>query len=205
VTWTRFTIPKVIESIGDDCFDRVNEFYIEAGSNLKEFGKDAIATYEARFFRIPPGVESLGPSCFLGLDGRCDLSFDISFEGDSKVKEFGKYCFGLDITLRSIKIPASVETIGDWCFDWCDKLEELTFESGSKLKRIGNECFGPDPNYRRKERKKGLTSIEIPASVEVIGKECFKDQFLLRKVHFAPNSLLREIGAFAFRGTKVPL
>jgi hypothetical protein len=43
--------------------------------------------------------------------------------------------------LPSITIPASVESLGDFCFFDCVVLASVTFESGSRLSHIGNCPF----------------------------------------------------------------
>ena len=52
--------------------------------------------------------------------------------------------------IASIKIPASVESIGEKCFRQCKSLSEVTFCDGSQLKRIGMCAF--DGHLRRKIR-----------------------------------------------------
>jgi hypothetical protein len=39
-------------------------------------------------------------------------------------------------SVKSLRIPASVEDIGKDCFDGSSQMRDLVFEPGSKLKRI---------------------------------------------------------------------
>jgi hypothetical protein len=67
----------------------------------------------------------------------------------------------------------------------------LTFESGSKLTRMKNltirDCLS-------------LQEIHIPASVEIIGNECFRGCRRLSSVIFESESKLTQIGENVFKG-----
>ena len=58
--------------------------------------------------------------------------------------------------ISSVRIPASVESIGERCFCHCKSLSEVTFSDGSQLKNIDNKAF-----YQAK-----ITEICIPGSAE---------------------------------------
>lgn len=68
------------------------------------------------------------------------------------------------ISLRSVRISASVEEIDDYAFADCPSLASVTFEDDSHLAYIGNATFAGCLS---------LTSIYIPASVEGIGNMVF--------------------------------
>jgi hypothetical protein len=92
--------------------------------------------------------------------------------------------------------------IDDHCFYPAPDLKEVTFESGSKLRTIEERAFALNPFSELEDWNPGncLKSIEIPASVETIGAECFIHRTALR-VRFAPNSALRKIGPRTFLDT----
>jgi hypothetical protein len=52
-------------------------------------------------------------------------------------------------------------------------------------------------------RETGLREIVIPASVEVLGEECFLGCTLLQSITFEQGSRLREVGRSAF--SEVPV
>jgi hypothetical protein len=67
-------------------------------------------------------------------------------------------------------------------------LTSVAFESDLKLQRIEKSAFP----------QSGLTSIHIPASVEVLCERCFSDCESLTSVTFELHSKLREVGVNSF-------
>jgi hypothetical protein len=65
--------------------------------------------------------------------------------------------------LTAVRIPASVEVIGELCFARCPLLVLVTFDRHAKLCRIEDHAFNGT----------GLTSIRIPVSVQYISDSCF--------------------------------
>jgi hypothetical protein len=57
----------------------------------------------------------------------------------------------------SVVIPSRIEILCELCFAYCTSLTSVTFESNSKLHRIEESAV----------KGSGLTTIELPASVEV--------------------------------------
>jgi hypothetical protein len=84
----------------------------------------------------------------------------VTFGSGSALKRIGKEAFSGCGNLRESEIPASVEEIGEGCFDHCSSLLRVTFGSGSVLKQIGKDAFSGCSQ---------LLELEIPASVEVVG------------------------------------
>jgi hypothetical protein len=70
------------------------------------------------------------------------------------------------LSLKSICIPSSIETISDHCFCDCRNLSILTFESGCKVLILGESAF---------RNCSSLQSICIPSSVETISSDCFEN------------------------------
>jgi hypothetical protein len=75
----------------------------------------------------------------------------------------------------------------------CKSLSWAPFETGSRLSKLANEAF----------RESGLTSIHLPASVTVIGEECFSGCDSLVPITFDPASQLQDIRRNAFHGAPV--
>jgi hypothetical protein len=72
--------------------------------------------------------------------------------------------------LKSICLPASVESLGERSFMCCESLSSLTFESGSKLNRIERLAF---------DRCFKLKSIVIPRSTRELRNGWARDSSLV--------------------------
>ena len=97
--------------------------------------------------------------------------------------------------LKSVVIPASVETIEAAAFMGCSSLATVTFEKGSQLKTIGGGYSSYYPNYYGAFADcTALTSIEIPASVETIEAAAFMRCSKLATVTFEKGSQLKLSG-----------
>ena len=96
--------------------------------------------------------------------------------------------------LKTVEIPASVETIESAAFKGCSSLTTVTFEEGSQLKTIGGGYDYSYYYYGAFSDCSALTSIEIPASVETIESAAFKRCSSLTTVTFEEGSQLKTIG-----------
>lgn len=92
-------------------------------------------------------------------------------------------------TILSVKIPASVNTIGNEAFYDCLNLKEVIFEEGSNLTSIGKSAF---------YNCTGLKSVKIPASVTLLDSCSFEDCTSLKEVIFEEGSKLENIETTAF-------
>lgn len=102
------------------------------------------------------------------------------------------YANGVDRDTRfECVIDSSVEEIGEYAFDCCNKLEAIEFSSNSQLKKIGEGAF----------RNSNITKIVIPSSVEEIERDAFSGSNL-EKVVFAENSQLKKMSGFSNTGIK---
>jgi hypothetical protein len=66
--------------------------------------------------------------------------------------------------LSSMAIPASVQIMGDHCFEDCEKLCSVTFDPNCHIEEFSEELF---------RGCLSLLSMTIPASVEHIEDSCF--------------------------------
>jgi hypothetical protein len=106
---------------------------------------------------IPPQTEVIAENAFADRNSKA-----IFFESGSKLREIGKAAFqGME--LSEFTVPASVEIIGDRCFERCFYMARITFEENSRLRKIGERAFAGC----------GLKSITIPASTEEIDGYAF--------------------------------
>jgi hypothetical protein len=111
----------------------------------------------------------------------------------TRLMEIAPLTFSDNSTLNSIYIPASVEILGEGCFEKCTSLSQVTFEPGSRLTRIGNCAF---------RICSSLTSICIPADVEEIPGYCFIDCHSLTNLVFESGSQLVRILEGAFQNCR---
>ena len=198
-------IPASVEAIESgafcDCTALTNVTF-EKGSRLKmiwgmyywdDYGTFADCT-SLTSIEIPASVETIGAATF----SYCTALTTVTFEKRSQLKtingNFEAGAFQNCISLTSIEIPASVETIEESVFMNCTALTSATFEKGSQLKTIGgwyddDTCIG----FGAFTNCTSLTSIEIPASVETIEWAAFKGCTALTTVTFEKGSQLKAI------------
>ncbi|WP_322100806.1 leucine-rich repeat protein [Alistipes putredinis] len=203
-------IPASVETIEAAAFmgcSSLATVTFEKGSQLKTIGGgySSYPNYYGAFadctaltsIEIPASVETIEAAAFM----RCSKLATVTFEKGSQLKTIGgdysSYYYGVfsDCTaLKSIEIPASVETIEAAAFMGCSSLATVTFEKGSQLKTIGGG-YSSYPNYYGAFADcTALTSIEIPASVETIEAAAFMRCSKLATVTFEKGSQLKTIG-----------
>ena len=191
---TSIQIPASVETIGLRAFKKCSSLAnitFEKGSILKDIkGGSKMASdymsidYYGAFsdcsaltaIEIPASVESIGVAAFYG----CKKLASVTFEHSSKLKSigggwsspYGGFSYGAFLycsSLTSIKIPASVETIGASAFKGCIKLTTVTFEKESRLTTIeGYYDYGYKAAHGTFTNCFALTTIELPASIKTI-------------------------------------
>ena len=88
-------------------------------------------------------------------------------------------------SLKSVKLPDSLETIGEIAFQDCINLSDIQFGKG--LKSIGNNAFA---------MCNSLTELTFPDSLEIIDKSAFSECVNLKEVKCGAS--LKTIGKYAF-------
>lgn len=98
------------------------------------------------------------------------------------------YQFNISIyILKSIVLPKSIETIGEYAFQGCTSLTNIELPEG--LETIGESAF---------EGCTALTNINFPQSLKSIGESAFNNCTGLTQVEF-PQSLSEiRYGAFSY-------
>ena len=105
----------------------------------------------------------------------------------NSVQSIGFYAFWGCSSLQSVTIDNSVQSIGDYAFCGCSELTSVTI--GNSVQSIGDYAFYSCSS---------LTSIEIPNSVQSIGNYVFSGCSSLTSIEI-PNSV-QSIGDCAFWG-----
>ncbi|MDR1267412.1 MAG: leucine-rich repeat domain-containing protein [Holosporales bacterium] len=127
--------------------------------------------------------QELPSYCFASCRSLTSATFKPDFS-PATIESYVFYRSGL----RSVTIPASVETIMQRCFSACTSLAFVAFDAGSRLTRIEPYAFC----------NTALPSIVIPASVETIMKRCFAQCQFLISFSFEASSRLTEMGEGVF-------
>lgn len=161
---TTAVIPEDVTTIGTYAFYNTSIGSAKLGSKLKTIGSNAFANClamtsftvvgNANFRTTEDGLLLDGAGNFIaypaGLDKDVVLPEGITTISDNAFE---------DSNIRSIKIPASVTTIGAEAFKNTTNLRKVTFAEGSQLIEIGDRAF----------QGSALREITLPASVEKLG------------------------------------
>ena len=196
-------IPASVETIEAAAFmgcSSLATVTFEKGSQLKTIGggyySSSYSYYYGAFLdctaltsiEIPASVETIEAAAFM----RCSKLATVTFEKGSQLKTIGgdyssSYYYGVfsDCTaLKSIEIPASVETIEATAFKGCSSLATVTFEKGSQLKTIGGGYYSYSSSYYYGAfcQLKNLMTVDMSActQIETIGECAFYGDFELR-------------------------
>jgi hypothetical protein len=165
----------------------------EPESGLRKIEESCFEMCSLALICIPRWVEVLGKYWFSSTRAFTNHIGKIVLERQSHLRRIEDSCFE-HCSLKAIRIPPSVEVLGDRCFAGSkshrNEVGILGFGSESPLQKIGDECF----DYC------SLKSIFVPRSVDIIGRSCFtnvttrSDRFV-----FQGDSRLREIGSECFK------
>ena len=142
---TSITIPEGVKAIPEYMFDDAN--YLESvklPSTLTSIGKRAFS-YCAKLSEvdIPDSVKTIGDEAFRST------------------------------SLKTVKLPKSLETINSCAFQECKALETVQFPSN--LKTVGYGAF---------DRCVNLAAVELPDSVTTIGRYAFSNCKNLTSFHY---------------------
>ena len=162
---TRFSFVKTVASgdCGDDLtwtLDEEGTLIISGTGPMYDFSwgeSPWFGSDAVKALIVKEGVTSVGNTSFLASENLKSVALPQS------LTSIGDYAFQ-GTAVESITIPDAVLQIGKQAFLQCDKLSDVQF--GSQLTSIGQSAFGQCTNLR---------SVYIPNSVKEIGEGAFHD------------------------------
>ena len=98
---------------------------------------------------------------------------EITFDEPSKLKRIGTWAF-FNTGLESLRLPASLETLGSAAFRENNKLKTVTVAASSKLKKIDAGAFYSNTNLES-------FTFEGTTALETIGQQAFMGATKLKK------------------------
>lgn len=206
---TSIKLPNTLEVIGDEAFKnfRINQSY--DGETVNEFvfygdenttadlviGKNAFESCYIPSLALPTHTKSLGEysfynASFYKYNAGPSTAGIILNEGLEVIEAYAFYATysAYESSYATLNIPASVKSIGDFCF-YNGRLFPI-FNEG--LESIGAHAF-----YQWSAGYSKFT-LNLPASLTTIGDGAFRGIYYLEKIVFAADSKLESIGAYAF-------
>ena len=183
--------------IGDEVFyDCMKLKQIQIPKSVKEIGVRAFYYCEKlKAVKIPASVIKIDEWAFYSA-----ALNKLTFAKGSKLKEIGSEAFYM-CAFETVKLPASLEKMGQFLFDDCYSLKKITFAKNSKVKKIPEYCFGNCYH---------LDEVEIPENVISIGNNLFKSSSYsvgekkcnrISKIHIKGGKI-KKIGKTAFDGLR---
>lgn len=196
---TSIVIPGLVTTISDYAFSSCSALAsvsFTPSTLLTTFGKFTFQRTGLTSVTLPMTLTNVGEGTFKECNALTSASIQAgattllgdqcfeycpqfhSFTIPSTVTRIDNGFFGHS-SLRSITIPATVESIGDYGFDSCASLASVTFETGSALKSLGYHAFYGDT---------ALTAIELPSTCTNVGDEVFKADTALANVTYSAGA-----------------
>lgn len=174
------TIPDGTETIGERAFSYCkNLVSVHLPSKLKKIESAMFHVAEKlEVVNIPDGVEVIGDWAFRNTALK-------SIMIPNSVTSIGEYAFNGVTAISKIELPNSVKFLGKGVFSYCNVLIDCKLSSNIKV--IPQECF---------EFSNKLPSIDIPQNVETIDNRAFYKCTALTSIEI-PNHVKR-IGENAF-------
>lgn len=179
---------KNITNIGDYAFyDCVNLTEVTVLSTLQTIGANAFSDCPAltTVDLSKSALESVGDYAFNGAAALAEIEFP------DTLKTIGNRAF-LSSGLTSVTIPASVESVGEWAFRWCKKLETFTMEALEE----GAETHYTSIDAYAVADCEALESVSFTENLTVLGEYALSRDVKLKTV-FIPSSV-SGIGSCAF-------
>ena len=215
-SFTSIALPSTLSSIGEAAFygsDYLTAFTVAAGNThftavdgvLFSKDKTVLICYPGgksdTSYTVPDGVKRIEVCAFawtLYLKNVTLPSSVVTIEAEAfqgsimlecismpGVVTIGDYAFA-DCPLKSLTIPAGIDSLGEGAFFGCTALKELTIEEG--VTTVGDFAFNNCTS---------LESVVIPASITSMGTGMFSHCSSLEEVTLAPGLTTLGYGMFS--------
>ncbi|MBQ8374118.1 MAG: leucine-rich repeat protein [Clostridia bacterium] len=178
-------IPSTVTEIGNYAFAKAPIQSIVLSEGLVTIGRNAFAECDLSTVTIPSTVTHIGDPLESASDGTSRSVFaknyhlsEVKFAPNSQLKELMSGAFEYCAALTSIKLPTSIEVIGDYAFR-NSGVKTVEFEEGTtNLAEVGTCAFTVTP----------LTEFAFPettAETISLGRLIFKGCANLTKLHLS--------------------
>lgn len=233
LTTITFESGSKLESIGYEAFNGSKLNTITLPASLKYIGSEAFAATAIKTLRIPAKVEQIGVNAFAGCSVLNSLTIDpanphfaaennMIYSGgyhtllqggaargyvtvNSATKKIGEYAFN-GSRVSEVKLPAGLESIGEYAFMRCDDLTTIELPAG--VTELGRGAFAYCRSmssitlpsmYRIPDELlmcTGLMAVEFAGAVTKIGKQAFSTCTKLTGIELPATVNEIESGAF---------
>ena len=199
-----------VKSIGNYAFRNsygLTRLNIDSGVNDLVIGNSAFQNSDAlETLTLPKGIISIGSNAFSYIDSLRTISFATSnklttlgdgvFRDNTKLERINiEACTSLTNfpsnwlyncpNVKSLIVPASVETFGSWMFSYTDNIETITFLAPS----VPNSFYSG---------RRNLKTVNIGPGVKSIGNYAFQNSYGMTQLNIDPNVSGLSIGNSAF-------
>ena len=185
------TLPDNLSTIGDAAFANCKSLNsIILPENIVSIGDSSFISCPLSNITIPINTTKVGASAFRN----CSKLGQIKILGN--IETIDEHAFENCFSLQGIELPQSITTIGISAFKNCTSLQSVIFAERCNLTKIAGDLSNSQtyPQNGVFYNCTSLTSITIPANVEIIEATAFCDCKALSTLLFEPNSKLQIIG-----------